>query len=309
VIAISCGSQGGFPVTHLRNMMLEELQRRNYSPETIRLYLFAVKDFAGYFGQRPDKLGPEHLRQYQLHLLNERKLAVGSVIARTSALRFFFIKVLRRPQREIDLVYPKRQDRLPVILSEEEVARLIESAITSYHRVILMTLYGTGLRREELCRLKVTDIDSQRMVVHVRQGKGNKDRDVTLSPRLLEVLRDYWKWRKPKTYLFPSLYHKQPEQPIDSKTVWYAVREAARRAGIQKKVSPHLLRHSWATHLLERGTDLKTIQVLLGHVDLEATTIYLHLSQHHMQGVNNPIEALPISGLGDKPSLRPRKGE
>ena len=296
-------------MTVLRKRMLEELQRRNYSPETIRLYLFAVKDFAGYFGQRPDKLGPEHLRQYQLHLLNERKLAVASVIARTSALRFFFIKVLRRPQREIDLVYPKRQDRLPVILSEEEVARLIESATTSYHRVILMTLYGTGLRREELCRLKVTDIDSQRMVVHVRQGKGNKDRDVTLSPRLLEVLRDYWKWRKPKTYLFPSLYRKQPEHPIDSKTVWYAVREAARRAGIKKKVSPHLLRHSWATHLLERGTDLKTIQVLLGHVDLEATTIYLHLSQRHMQGVNNPIETLPISGLGAEPTLRPRKGE
>jgi len=289
--------------------MLEELQRRNYSPETIRLYLFAVEDFASYFGKSPDKLGPEHLRQFQLHLLNERKLAVPTVIARTSALRFFFIKVLRRPQREIDLVYPKRQERLPVILSEEEVARLIESASTSYHRVILMTLYGTGLRREELCRLKVTDIDSQRMVVHVHQGKGNKDRDVTLSPRLLEVLRAYWKWRKPKTYLFPSLYRKQPEQPIDSKTVWYAVREAARRAGIQKKVSPHLLRHSWATHLLERGTDLKTIQVLLGHVDLEATTIYLHLSQHHMQGVNNPIEALPIAGLGAKPTLRPRKGE
>jgi site-specific recombinase XerD len=123
--------------------MLEELQRRNYSPETIRLYLFAVKDFAGYFGKRPDQLSSEHLRQYQLYLLNERKLSVGSVIARTSALRFFFTKVLRRPYREIDLVYPKRPERLPVILSEEEVARLIESAITSYHRVILMTLYGT----------------------------------------------------------------------------------------------------------------------------------------------------------------------
>ena len=296
-------------MTDLRKRMLEELQRRNYSSETTRAYLFAVKDFAGYFGQRPDKLGQEHLRQYQLHLLNDRKLAVETIVGRISALRFFFVKVLRRPYREIDLVYPKRPERLPVILSEEEVARLIESAITSYHRVILMTLYGTGLRREELCRLKVTDIDSQRMVVHVRQGKGNKDRDVTLSPRLLEVLRAYWKWRKPKTYLFPSLYRKRPEQPIDSKTVWHAVREAARRAGIKKKVSPHLLRHSWATHLLERGTDLKAIQVLLGHVDLESTTIYLHLSQRHLQGVNNPIDALPISGLGAKLSLRPRKGE
>src|ERR1051326_7243988 len=215
-------------MTDLRKRMLEELQRRNYSSETIRLYLFAVKDLADYFNKRPDKLGAEHLRQYQLYLLNERKLAVGSVIARTSALRFFFIKVLRRRFRDVDLVYPKRQERLPVILSEEEVARLIESASTSYHRVILMTLYGAGLRREELCRLKVTDVDSERMVLHVRQGKGHKDRDVTSSPRLLEVLRDYWKWRKPKTYLFPSYQGKckRAEQPISSRTVYYAVCEA-----------------------------------------------------------------------------------
>jgi integrase/recombinase XerD len=296
-------------MTYLRKRMLEELQRRNYCSETIRSYLFAVKDFAAYFKNRPDQLGQEHLRQYQLHLLNERKLTVETIVGRIAALRFFFVKVLRRPYREIDLVYPKRPERLPVILSEEEVARLIESASTSYHRVILMTLYGTGLRREELCRLKVTDVDSQRMVIHVRQGKGHKDRDVTLSPRLLEMLRAYWKWRKPNIYLFPSYQRKRREQPITSKTVYYAVREAARRAGIKKKVSPHLLRHSWATHLLERGTDLKTIQMLLGHFDLEATTIYLHLSQRHLQSVNNPIDALPVSGLGDNPNLRPRKGE
>ncbi len=296
-------------MTALRKRMLEELQRRNYSPNTIRPYLYAVEDFARYFGKSPDKLDQEHLRQYQLHLLNDCKLTVETIVGRIAALRFFFVKVLRRPYREIDLVYPKRPERLPVILSEEEVARLIESASTSYHRVILMTLYGTGLRREELCRLKVTDVDSQRMVIHVRQGKGNKDRDVTLSPRLLEVLRAYWKWRKPKTFLFPSPYRSRTERPIDSKTVWHAVRKAAQRAGIKKKVSPHLLRHSWATHLLERGTDLKTIQILLGHFDLEATTIYLHLSQRHLQSVNNPIDALPISGLGAKPSLRPRKGE
>jgi site-specific recombinase XerD len=157
--------------------------------------------------------------------------------------------------------------------------------------------------------LKVTDVDSQRMVIHVREGKGHKDRDVTLSPRLLAVLRAYWKWRKPKIYLFPSYQRKRREQPISARTVYYAVCEAARRAGIKKKVSPHLLRHSWATHLLERGTDLKTIQMLLGHFDLEATTIYLHLSRQHLQSVKNPVEALPISGLGDTPSVRPRKGE
>src|SRR5215831_18727737 len=296
-------------MTQLRKRMLEELQRRNYSPNTIRPYLYAVEDFARYFGKSPDKLGQEHLRQYQLHLLNDCKLTVETIVGRIAALRFFFVKVLRRPYREIDLVYPKRPERLPLILSEEEVARLIESASTSYHRVILMTLYGTGLRREELCRLKVTDVDSQRMVIHVRNGKGGRDRDVPMSARLLEVLRAYWKWKKPKTYLFPGYYAARQDKPITSKTVWYAVSAAARRAGIKKKVSPHLLRHSWATHLLERGTDLKTIQVLLGHVDLEATTIYLHLSQSHMQSVHNPIEALPISGFGEKPSLRPRKGE
>ena len=296
-------------MTPLRKRMLEELQRRNYSPNTIRPYLYAVEDFAHHFGKSPEKLGQEHLRQYQVHLVNDSKLTVETIAGRISALRFLFVKVLRRPYREIDLVYPKRPVRLPVILSEEEVARLIESATTSYHRVILMTLYGTGLRREELCRLKVTDVDSQRMVIHVRQGKGNRDRDVTLSPRLLEVLRTYWQWRKPKTYLFPSHYSCRREQPISSHTVWYAVHEAARRAGIKKKVSPHLLRHAWATHLLERGTDLKTIQVLLGHVDLESTTIYLHLSQRHLQAINNPIESLPVSGLGAKPSLRKKKGE
>ena len=296
-------------MTALRKRMLEELQRRNYSPETARLYVGTVKDFARYFGKSPDKLGQEDLRQYQLHLLNERKLSVGTIVARIAALRFFFVKVLRRPYQQVDLVYPKCPERLPVILSEGEVARLIESASSSYHRVILMMLYGTGLRREELCRLKLTDIDSQRMVIHVRQGKGNRDREVTLSPRLLEVLREYWKWRKPKIYLFPSQQRKRSEQPISSKTVYYAVREAARRAGIKKKVAPHLLRHSWATHLLERGTDLKTIQVLLGHVDLEATTIYLHLSQRHLQAIHNPVDTLPVSGLGATPTLRKKKGE
>jgi site-specific recombinase XerD len=289
--------------------MLEELQRRNYSPNTIRPYLYAVSDFARYFGKSPDELGDEHVRQYQLYLLKEKKLGIDTIVGRIAALRFFFVKVLRRPYRQMDLVYPKRPERLPIILSEEEVARLIESASNSYHRVILMMLYGTGLRREELCRLRLTDIDSQRMVIHVRQGKGNRDREVTLSPRLLEVLRAYWKWRKPKTYLFPSHQRQRKEQPITAKTVYHAVRAAARRSGIKKQVTPHLLRHSWATHLLERGTDLKTIQVLLGHVDLESTTIYLHLSQRHLQAIHNPVDSLSVSGLGAKPTLRKKKGE
>ena len=296
-------------MTELRQRMLEELQRRNYSKETIRLYLFAVKDFARHFKKRPDLLRQEHMREFQLHLLNERKLAVETVAARITALRFFFVKVLHRPYRQLDLIYPKLPMRLPTVLSEDEVAKLIKSASSAYHRVIITTLYATGMRRAELARLKVEDIDSQRMVIHVRQGKGGKDRDVTLSPRLLEILRGYWKWRKPQVYLFPSLLRPRPDKPITSKTIWYAVREAARRAGIKKRITPHTLRHSWATHLLERGTDLKTIQMLLGHVDLEATTIYLHLSQRHLQSMTNPVDMLSIPGLGEKPLLRKPKGK
>ena len=249
------------------------------------------------------------MRQYQLYLLHERKLAVDTIVGRIAALRFFFVKVLRRPYRQVDLVYPKQPARLPTILSEDEVAQLLASANSAYHFVILITLYSTGLRRAELCRLKVEDVDSERMVIHVRQGKGNRDRDVGLSPKLLEVLRDYWRWRKPGKYLFPSLLRTRPGKPITPKTVWYAVQQAAQRARIQKKISPHTLRHSWATHLLERGTDLRTIQLLLGHVDLESTSLYLHLSQAHMQRVVNPVDSLSVPDLGPSPRLRKTKGE
>jgi len=198
---------------------------------------------------------------------------------------------------------------LPGILSAHEITRILDHTHNLKHWTMLATFYATGLRCNELRHLKVADLDGKRMVIHVRQGKGGKDRDVTLSPRLLEVLREYWKWRKPQVYLFPSLFRPRPDKPINSKTIWYAVREAARRAGIKKRITPHTLRHSWATHLLERGTDLKTIQMLLGHVDLEATTIYLHLSQRHLQSMTNPVDTLSIPGLGEKPLLRRPKGK
>jgi site-specific recombinase XerD len=159
-----------------------------------------------------------------------------------------------------------------------------------------MTLYGTGMRRTEVSLLKVSDIDSRRMMIRVERGKGGGGRDLPLSPTLLETLREYWRWKKPCTYLFPSGTDKcGPERPISDKTVWYACKEAARYARIKKHVTPHTLRHSWATHLLEAGTDLRTIQVLLGHVDLETTARYLHLSQQHLQTVPNPLEHLQLS--------------
>jgi site-specific recombinase XerD len=273
-------------VTRLRKIMLEELQRRNYSAITTRNYLRVVADFAKYFGKSPDKLGPNELRTYQAYLLQDRKLTPGTVVNRVAALRFFFVKTLKRHQFRDFLPYPQDRRRLPTVLSQEEVSRLINAAGTLFRRTLLMTLYGTGMRRAELAHLKVSDIDSQRMLVRVVAGKGGKDRDLPLSPALLEILREYWRWRKPRLYLFPTrTCRRRLDQPISDKTVWIACNEAARRAGIRKRVTPHTLRHSWATHLLEAGTDLRTIQVLLGHGDLETTAQYLHLSQRHLQAV------------------------
>jgi integrase/recombinase XerD len=295
-------------MTALRKRMLEELQRRNYSPTTIRAYLHAVETFARHFGKSPDKLDQEHLRQYQLHLLHDRKFTVGTIVSTIAALRFFFVRVLRRPYREIDLVYPKRPERLPTVLSQEEVGQLIASASNLLDYAMLSTLYATGVRRMELIRLKTEDIDSKRMIVHIRQGKGNRDRDVPLTPKLLETLREYWRWMKPKTYLFPGMVDGwRADKPLTPKVVWTAVRDAAKRAGIKKRVSPHTLRHSWATHLLENGTDIRTIQLLLGHAELEATTVYLHLSRRHLQAVANPLETLPTPALETFKRSRKRK--
>ena len=283
-------------MTQLRRMMLEELQRRNYSDRTIRYYLQAVALFAKHFGKRPDQLGPDELRTYQAHLLRERKLAVGSVVARVAALRFFYVRTLKRHACREDLPYPKDHRRLPTVLSLEEVARLINAAGNLLQRALLMTLYGTGMRRTEVSLLKVRDIDSQRMMIRVERGKGGAGRDIPLSPALLETLREYWSWKKPRTHLFASSESKRgKEQPISDKTVWYACKEAARHAGLTKRVTPHTLRHSFATHLLEGGTDLRTIQILLGHGDLETTAKYLHLSQRHLRAVANPLESLPLS--------------
>ena len=284
-------------MTRIRKMMLEELQRRNYSSETIRAYINAVKQYAEYFHCSPEKLGPQHVREYQLHMKNERKLAAHTIKARSSALRFLYIHTLRRPQMLEHIPIPKTPVKLPKILSREEITRLIDGASNLMHRAILMTAYSTGMRRSEICSLKVSDVDSECNVIHIRNGKGGRDRDVPLSPKLLETLREYWRWMKPKTWLFPG-YEKgwRADVPITDKAVWCACKKAAGNAGIEKRVTPHLLRHSYATHLLEAGADLRTIQLLLGHVELKHTVIYLHLSQRHLHAVANPMDDMSVSG-------------
>ena len=282
-------------MTHLRQLMLDELQRRNYSPNTVRSYIHAVEDFSKYFHRSPERLGPSHIREYQVHLFRDRKLSPVTIQSRCAALRFLFVKALRRPYLLDKIPFPKRPKKLPTVLSPEEVARLIDSARNLMHRTMLMTLYATGLRRAELCHLKVSDIDSERMVIHVHQGKGSRDRDVLLTPKLLETLREYWRWMKPKTYLFPgTVKNWRADVPINEKNVWRAVAEAAKQAGIKKHVSPHTLRHSFATHMLEAGADLRTIQLLLGHSSLETSTVYLHLSRRHLQTTPSPLEAIEV---------------
>ena len=283
-------------MTQLRKMMLEELQRRNYSQHTTRQYIRTVEDFARRFHCSPDRLGPRHIREYQAELFEKHKLSAASVAVRLAALRFFYCKTLKRAWSIADTPYPKGAHRLPAILSQEEVAQLIQAASTSFQRTLLLTLYATGVRRAELTHLKVSDIDSQRMVIHIQGGKGRKDRDVMLSPKLLEALREHWRSlkRKPSVWLFPGNRWHSGDTPIDSKVVWYACQQAAQRAGLQKEVHPHTLRHCFATHLLEAGADLRTIQILLGHNDLKETARYLHLSQRHLHAAASPLDSLPL---------------
>jgi len=257
-----------------------------------------VEDFARRFHCSPDRLGPRHIREYQAELFQKRKLSPNSVGRYLAALRFFYIKTLRKAWSIAETPYPKKIHRLPTILSREEVAQLIHAARTPSERILLITLYATGARNSELTHLKISDIDSQRMVVHIRGGKGRKDRDVMLSPKLLTALRTHWRYyhRKSSTWLFPSNYRK--DRPIDTKTVWYACHNAAKRAGLQKRVHPHTLRHCFATHLYEADTDLRAIQVLLGHEDLKDTLVYVHLAIQRLNATASPLDSLPIH---DKP--------
>ena len=285
-------------MTHLRKMMLEELQRRHYSHRTAKTYTRIVYDFAQHFHCSPNKLGPEQIREYQAHLFQTKNLSPATVSQYASALRFFFVKTLRRSFLAEHIPFPKQPRRLPMVLSLEEVARLIESARNLFHRTLLMTLYSTGMRRAELCQLRVNDIDSQRMMIRIQQGKGRRDREVPLSPKLVETLRAYWRWMKPQTFLFPgTVNHCRADVPISPNTVWFACRQAAKAAGIGKHLSPHTLRHSYASHLLEAGADLRTIQLLLGHSRLEHTLVYLHLSPRHLQAIANPLDSLELSSL------------
>jgi site-specific recombinase XerD len=283
--------------------MIEELQRRNFAETTIRSYVHGVEHFSRYFHRRPDQLGPEHIRHYQAMLFSKLKYSPNTVTLRLASLRFFYIQVLKRSWSIAETPYPKKVIRLPQILTPEEVAQLIDAAELPFYRILLMTMYGTGARRSEVAHLKVGDIDSGRMVIHIHGGKGNRDRDVMLSQKLLGALRQYWRGlrRKPNEWLFPGNRWHTGNQPITTKVLWTACEHAAQRAGLtHRRIYPHLLRHCFATHLLEAGADLRTIQILLGHHDLEETTLYLHLSSRHLSATASPLDALTLGQPGGR---------
>ncbi len=272
--------------------MLEDLQIRHYSPTTIRQYLHSVAEFARHFHKPPDQLGPEQIRRYQLFLIKEKEASQSTCVQLVCALRFLYTHTLHRKIQIERIPYPRRERKLPLILSREEVKALIEAARTLRHRALLATMYGGGLRVSEVTQLKVADIDAQRSALWVRQGKGRRDRQTLLSPKLLELLRAYWRVERPAEWLFPNA---TAGRPISPKAAYLACRCAAQAAGIAKPVHPHSLRHAFATHLLEAGTNLRTIQILLGHANLETTARYLQVADVAIRSTPSPLESLDLN--------------
>jgi integrase/recombinase XerD len=277
-------------MTPLRRRMSEDMQVRGLSAGTQRCYLEKVAQFANHFQRSPEELGPEEIRAYQLHLLHHRKLSRASLCLASAALRFLYTVTLKRQWAPVDIPLPRRALELPVILSREEVSGFFEAVGNLKQRLILMVAYAGGLRISEVVHLKIGDIDSQRMVLRVEQGKGAKDRYVMLSPPLLEWLRIYWKIARPTHWLFPG---RVPGHPITTDAVTKACEKARRVSGIKKHVTPHGLRHAFATHLLEDGTDVRTIQLLLGHRNLATTARYLKIATSSVCATQSPFDHLP----------------
>jgi integrase/recombinase XerD len=278
-------------MTSLRRRMTEDMQVRNLSPHTQDSYVQQVSLFARHFTKSPDVLGPEEIRSYQLYLTNEKKLAPSSILTAIAALRFLYKVTLHKDWSLEEIIpTPKKPQKLPIVLSPEEVLQFLSCIESVKHRTILATCYAAGLRISEAIRLKVADIDSQRMVIRVEQGKGQKDRYVMLSPKLLQILRNWWPITRPKQWLFPG---DQIGGHISKAAVQHACQKAHQRCGIVKPITPHSLRHSFATHLLESGTDLRTIQLLLGHRSLATTSRYLRIATSKVCSTTSPLDLLP----------------
>jgi site-specific recombinase XerD len=271
--------------------MTEDMQVRNLALSTQMVYVQQVSRFARHFNKSPEELGPEDIRAYQVYLINEKKLAPGSVLIAVAALRFLYKITLKKDWTFEDVIpAPKKPQKLPVVLSPEEVLQFLGCIGNTRHRTILTTCYAAGLRISEAIRLKPADIDSRRMVIRVVQGKGQKDRYVMLSPKLLETLRSYWRVMRPRGWLFDG---DISGQPITPSAVEHACQRARRLSGIRKPISPHSMRHAFSVHLLESGTDVRTIQLLLGHRSLATTARYLRIATSKVCATSSPLDLLP----------------
>jgi integrase/recombinase XerD len=287
------------PISPLRQRMIEDMTVRNFGSETQRNYIRAVKTFNEFLGRSPATATPEDLRRFQVHQSGSG--AQPPTMNHTvTGLRFFFRVTLGRPEMASHLTLVRQEQKLPVVLSPEEVVRLLEAAPGVKYKAALGVAYGAGLRVSEVANLKITHIDSKRMLLRVEQGKGKKDRNAMLSPRLLALLRDWWCVARPTAWLFPG---RDPLLPITTRQLYRVVCDTARAVEIKKRVSPHTLRHSFATHLLEQGVDIRVIQVLLGHSKLDTTARYAHVASKVLREVTSPLDLLtPIVPYKDEPA-------
>jgi site-specific recombinase XerD len=274
----------------LRDRMIEDLRLRGCAPDTVETYTRCVRKFFEWAKLRPTRVQPENVRAFALHLMDERHLSCSSHDVYVGAIKFFFRVTLKRPEVVADIPRRKIPMTLPTVLSRGEVAELIDSASRVKHRAMFETLYGAGLRVSELCKLRIPDIDSRGMVIHIHGAKRGRDRDALLSPKLLGTLRSYFKTCHPAgPYLFPG---RKPDRGMSRAAVAVAMKKAARKAGLTVRVHPHSLRHAFATHLLEQGVDLRTLQVLLGHASIRSTTRYLHVTTARMHTIRSPLDSL-----------------
>jgi integrase/recombinase XerD len=284
-------------ISPLRQRMIEDMSLRHFGEKTQKDYIRAVKNLTIFLGRSPDTATAEDLRCFQLHL-TERHVRPPSINFMVTALRFFFTVTLDRADAIKHLTFVAEPRKIPVVLSPEEVVRFLQAAPGVKYKAAFSVAYGAGLRVSEVATLKVHDIDSERMLLRVEQGKGRKDRHAMLSPVLLELLRDWWRIAHPKAWLFPG---QDPLQPISTRQLNRACHAAAHMAAITKRVSPHTLRHSFATHLLEQNTDIRVIQVLLGHAKVDTTALYTHIATNTIRAVMSPLERLSLKPKKDEP--------
>ena len=293
-------------MTPLRQRMIDDMDLEQKPANTQRAYIRNVAALAKFFGKSPDQLDVEQIREYLLYLVREKKCSGSTYRQVLASIRYLFRKTLGRDWVVPGIKQTRVEKKLPVVMSMEEVNRFFEALKSLKYRAILMTAYACGVRVSEVVSLRVSDIDSDRMMVRVEQGKGRKDRYVPLAKRLLVVLREYWKAARPDGYLFPG---RKPGRPLSETTVWRNCKRAAKEAGLKKNIYTHTLRHSFATHHLENGTDLRTIQVLLGHKNLNTTALYTHVSNKQIASATSPLDLLEDRKKKAKRKQRPASSD